>query len=544
MSTASNPKGTKFMPEYDTEHVVGMFSSAQIHMLGAWLDANLPVPARGARSPFDGAGLLAVAAIARITGSNVRAVKAVSQPETWELCRKEYADVRSDGRVLPRRPPTIDQIRTFRKHITSTPEMMEGLQHAFRRSSIWQAQKLGNLQRTAGLNWARPNPRNLIYGDGTVVRPYSSARWVAHPTDKTRKVLHGSRAADPRRARVQNIWTDVSQDDKQAIGGNFVAVHTWTEWGRVCLGTDLATGAEQWPALRIIDALVELVGPGGGIDSVLWDRALTGWTTDYLMAKHGIQLVGKSVAVYSDSSHDKTIRATEIKDRLAQMTLTLNKALNKLDQRVLREDAIKGIIADGPATLGRTIYRTKSGRHDLVGGRHEVLAPVSHRVGSEDCVHHLAVDDGALYVVDPVDEIKLARARCISATRITGATGFGTLRVFEIPCEHGDFTYTRAWFPSTRRGSLASAAGSEPDARDTISQLLRPLSRADGAAFDAVHGRRNDAESFNAEFKRTITHHGGAASLSRHAQQLDFLMAAVVTNARTWNRRCTDTCAQ
>ena len=66
---------------------------------------------------------------------------------------------------------------------------------------------------------------------------------------------------------------------------------------------------------------------------------------------------------------------------------------------------------------------------------------------------------------------------------------------------------------------------------------LRVLSRADGERFDAVHGRRNDAESYNKWYKVSLPNHGRAASLKIDAQRLDFLFGALLNNAITWSRR-------
>src|SRR5690606_16760786 len=110
-------------------------------------------------------------------------------------------------------------------------------------------------------------------------------------------------------ARVVKTLTDTRADGKEQLRGlNMVGVYTWTDAGRLVLGTRVALGAEQWAALELIEEVFRFAKDG--MHGVIWDRVITGWLVDYLMATMRLQTVGKPVANSRDDS-------SEIDDRIA-----------------------------------------------------------------------------------------------------------------------------------------------------------------------------------------------------------------------------------
>ena len=90
-----------------------------------------------------------------------------------------------------------------------------------------------------------------------------------------------------------------------------------------------------------------------------------------------------------------------------------------------------------------------------------------------------------------------------------------------------------------KRADCGAPDQPKPTRVDPAGSELRPLSRADETFKDAF-SRRNDAESYNAWYKRTLPIHGRAASLTLEGQELDFLTAAILNNSVTMSRRDQD----
>jgi hypothetical protein len=149
--------------------------------------------------------------------------------------------------------------------------------------------------------------------------------------------------------------------------------------------------------------------------------------------------------------------------------------------------------------------------------------------------------------------------RCSSNTPFPRADGkWGTRSSYRITCPHGDTEFLHTWEPvGTRHTPGGGSKNRAP--LDPVGWRLRPLSRADDLAawynaptgtvdhfndedgarpFSDIYSRRNDSESYNEWFQQSLQHHGRAMSLQRAAQELDFLLAAVLNNSITWaNRR-------
>jgi hypothetical protein len=407
------------------------------------------------------------------------------------------------------------------------------------------ARRLGNLVSGYEPDWAAPDARHTIYGDGTYLTPYSDVRAVRDPITGEIHYL-GSRATQrPARLAREKELTKSTLDDKAHLRGiNHVALYTWTGSGRVVLTTGQAFGAESTEALRLIDQIAELAGDG--IHTLVYDRAITGWIVDYLMARHRIQTIGKGVARAATSALEDAIKPVHglgkdeqtaaMKRLAAEHGVELTRDIAPL----LRPRILDRIANLGqPQPVGTSVYPTTNG-YDVVRGKYFWLKPVTHQTSSGECVHDIVVDDGALYNVFPDPEhgwaMKSTNAECLtSRPSRRGRSGWTVTSTWRIPCELEPFEHTTCWSPSSRR----EPSPHHEDAHThlpTAMRELRPLSRADGARFAAVHGRRNDSESFNNWYKNTLDHRGRAASLRPARQDVDFLTGGLLNNSNTWSR--------
>jgi hypothetical protein len=513
---------------------------------------------RGRKSPYQPLALLATLGAARAAGSLAMALKMLNdEPGLWDRCNDAY-EARCGSR-LPPVPPTREQVRYLRDLIIKSPETLNQLQRVFRRVAVGQAQQMGNLVAGVEPDGAAPNGAHLIYGDGTNIAKYTDVREVVHPITGEIVVV-GSRATDPTRARIQRLSTDTREDDKTRSGLNMVSMHTWTSAGRVVLGTAVALGAEQWAALDLAEQLHHLAGDG--IHGLIYDRAVTGWQVDHLMANHRIQVIGKAVGAGSDrSAEDRTAIEQDLSDTVRRRAAEYG-AKNTTDiTHLLRRDVLSDMLRyHERLPLGLCIYPTSRRNFDLVRGSNDELEPVEHDTPSGTCTHRIALDDGGLFEVEDHPEdgyaIKVRVLRCRRSTPYQRKDGrWGTRNEYTIPCASGDVDYTRTWEPEGTRYTPGSKEKTRSP-KDSVGWRLRPLSRAEDIAawynadpdehvnhftaprpFSDVYSRRNDSESYNEWYQRSLPHHGRAASLDPAAQELDFLLGALLNNTITWHHR-------
>lgn len=525
------------------QQMINLFEFPSLYDLGKVANDALKTPgSRGRRSHYPATALLAVAVAARATASLPEACRLL-RGQAWEECRKRYDAFRErDDAPLPTTPPSRDAVFYFMEKLADNDEVRARLHEQFLRSSIGLARYLGNLRPGIEPNWAAPDPRHTIYGDGTYITPYSDVIEVVDPLTHEPRVLGSSATVRPARLVRDNELTKGSHDGKAHLRGiNHVALSTWTVAGRLVLHVGQAFGAESTETLRLVDELADHAGDG--LHTLVYDRAITGWIIDYLMGRHRIQTIGKGVARSSTTQLDDAIKPvhgsveaeqTEAMKRLAaehgvEFTRDIAPLLRP---RVLDRLANLG----GAQPVGTSVYPTKKG-YDVVRGKYFWLGQTTHPTSQGTCVHDLAVDDGALYTVSPDPEhgwaMKSAKAECISSKPSRGPRGWTVTNTWRVPCHVEAFEHTTRWSPPARRG----ASPHHEDSRThlpTALRELRPLSRADGERFGRVHGRRNDSESFNNWYKNRLDHKGRAASLRPARQDVDFLAGALLNNSNTW----------
>lgn len=242
-----------------------------------------------------------------------------------------------------------------------------------------------------------------------MIAPYSKASSWVHP-GTGEVTTHGSRAKDPRSARIQTIRTDTEIDGKGDLQGiNFVSMHTWTDAGRVVLGTGHALGAESWVATDLRRAVQEQAA--GGVHTVIYDGVVDGWIVDWLMGALRIQAVNiakvKNKKDPEAPTSDRPVRAkpalvasaNHAQRMLAELGLESTPELVEYE----RVAAIKRLYeSDEPLPVGLCVYPRARGRtSEIVYSRFHPLGTAVHAVERVECSHELMVDDGALYVVEP-----------------------------------------------------------------------------------------------------------------------------------------------
>ncbi len=550
-----------------------VFASRMLFQLAEALDGlQKPAGRPGRTSPYPASVLLAVMVLARVYGSLPRALAVLQHEDHWSLVRDLVERATTPigggpGLVLPHRAPTINTMRVFRRMLDGSLEHREALQQRFQRISYALARRLGNFAALAP-DFTAPDTRHAIYGDGTILRPYSSVRVI--PTLDGTAIPVGSKAKH--RPRVPVALTDTGADDKKDIGLNMVSLHTLTEHGRVVLATGTAFGAEMWTSLDLIDSVMAHVEDleartpnsaaedgGSPVHTLVYDRAITGWSVDYLMHRYGIQTLTKSSAASNKGEHALTDE--EIKTRTDDYAIYAGADILGRETRAaimpyLRYEVLSQVIRSYDAMpVGLSYYPSESDKKEVFRTHTKDLPDATHHSPDGPCRHSVVMDDGSLFLVATDPELghrtKTWLLECDTATRHRRPDGGWTRRcTYTVPCVYGDFTYEHEWEASEPRRQ----PGHDRDLADPVGWRLRPLGRADdlvdwynhGADADEItpeqrrftraYSVRNDAESYNQWFQQSLLHHGRAANETLPGQELDWLCGAILNNILTHGR--------
>lgn len=539
----------------DSRQVIDLFGFIGLHQLDSVLSDMVTLERKGRPTVYPPTALFGCLVAARVAASQPEALKIIRAH--WEECRTKYKN--RSGVTLPRVPPNHDHVRYFRKRLLARPGLLNQLQQQFQLLAIGQARKLGNLLPGVTPDWANLDPAFSIYGDGTVIKPASNVRVVAHPITGELKLV-GSNAGSLDRAKIQRVLSDTSEDGKTARGVMMVALHTWTPAGRVVLGTGTALGAEVWTALDLVDSIHAKAGDG--IHTLIYDRAITGRSVDYLMGALRIQLLSKAVgARKSSNASESEIPDPDLNARVNRLCVEYNVTPGSVQAHLLRRQVLADM-SDHHAKrpVGLNIYPTQRGNFDLTHGEVMEIEDAVHTTDRGECRHPLVVDDGALLLVEDHEEetyrVKTRLLTCESSTPLKRSDGrWGTRNSYTVPCEAGDFTYERKWLPEGIRYTAETPRTKKerPAPADGIGWRLRPLNRADDFVellnegtpvqenthrrFSEHFSRRNDSESYNNWYKNTLPIHGRASTCDIAGQELDFMCGAILNNSLTWHNR-------
>ena len=535
--------------------------------------------ARGRKPRFPAAVLLATAALARAVGSLPEAIKVLRDEDVWARVQ-EIWETYEDAPPLPPHPPARDQVQKIRKTIEDRDGLLAELKETFTAMAVRQAQAQGNLRPGTQPDLTSIDLRHTLFGDGVILKPMTDVVAVWNPvTEQTEYIGSRAHLAPP---RVQHDVRAQNTDHAGRHGINFVTIHTETPAGLVTLGVQATLGGEQWAALDVLHR-IDACAPGLA-HTVVYDGALTGWVIDHLMGALGMDLVQKGrkrprrgedpdgqPADAPEAAGDRRRRerpkdsagldvlaATEVRtaDFLRQHATAEAKrpstqsdrigleltgpSLHGLVERTLRYDALSRLWhSRAPLPVGTSLYPSAKdeAKFELVNSLYEFVT-ISHTAGDGTaCDHDLAIDDGALFVVD-VDErlgamVKTARIDCRGARRERHDDRYCLVRSYTIPCPHGDFEWTRHWQPDPARYSPDHQRPSDIP-YDKVGRLLRTVPRARAERFAPATRLRNYSEAFNNWFESLLPRFGRATSLTLAGQELDVLLAAVAMNAFTW----------
>jgi len=497
-----------------------------------------PVPENSGkrRAPYPPLLQYAVAVTARIYGSQRRALHRLGKDGLWLEAIAEYAEAVGIKQRLPLRPPTEDQQNRFVENFTQDPDRMRHLSKAFTASAVGQARGLDQFPE-AEPDFARPDPRNTVFGDGTFYVPFSDVQEVIDPVSGAARVVNSR--ATTQRPRLQRSVTDPTADGKKVRGVNHVTVQTRTWAGWIILANAQALGAEVDAARPMIDTLHDLLGKDR-LHAVVWDRAISGWHLEDLMARQRILAVTKSfakAATAADTNDDETDETTDQGTKAAKaepgrkVTKAKSKKARAKSLLTARDrEAVRLYKANQPLPLGTSVYR-KDKSHEVVHGRH-------YRYGQPlavPCSHDLWVDDGALVDVRTESgkkQVKIARAEALTAIPFWDSGTWHLDITWSLPCQdHGSpHVFQIIWNP---------LRGKHQAPRKEVKRALRELSvlsREDGPRFHAVHGQRNHTESYNSWSKArlgTTAEGGRAMRLAIEAQMLDHICTGTLANALT-----------
>lgn len=246
------------------------------------------------------------------------------------------------------------------------------------------------------------------------------------------------------------------------------------------------------------------------------------------------------VALYArgDGPQQRVVLAADRVERPGREADTAVDLVHRL--HAVAGDGIQAIVYDGAmrgthidqimTTTGLLVInkvhasgKTAARRGATAAARWHALGTWEHGTGTGACHHTLAAVDGAVCEVDlddtgrPVVLSRLERRQVKRSRRSSGAFHFNV--AYDVPCPSGPFL---AWV--TPHGETGDRDHRRADAVRVI---------AEGEPdFDRLYGLRNDAESFNSQYKRTLLV-DRAMSLGGRRQLLDVLSYGLLHNALT-----------
>ncbi|MEI8405203.1 MAG: hypothetical protein WCG96_08000 [Actinomycetes bacterium] len=170
--------------------------------------------------------------------------------------------------------------------------------------------------------------------------------------------------------------------------------------------------------------------------------------------------------------------------------------------------------------------RAASRTEDEVVPKRRALGIFEHQAGEKTCSHSLHTENGQVVDMGLADDgsaVVVASAVRRQVKRFGRKDGtYRFTMAVEIPCRHGAFT---VWL-----SPHATAPG------DTTPEHVRLIPPAD-PDFNLLYGLRNDAESFNSAFKRSLLV-DRAASVGWRRQLFDLLGFVVLQNSLNWLASC------
>lgn len=475
-----------------------------------------------------------------------RALRQPGEDALWARLRRAAEDAGLDP--LPADPPSREWLRGWRDRFAA-PDQLELLQIAYRTSMIEFAQQLGNLRPGRDADLTQLDYHNAIGGDGTVLHRFSDSEIATDLETGEPFVVHGT-TDDVTRLRPQARLTHAKKDNKTVLGINHVTAPTMTDYGRLILDVEQAFGGEALTAFAVMDRVCR--DAAGGVHAIVYDTALTGHHAKQLAAVHGAWVVNKPPK--KQETHDLVAAATEDakkkarglwnaqqadrREGTAERGSTTRQGKQSTVPPALRAPIERRAVAAAVAevttpTLGTSIYTNSKGDPIVVAGAFHQLGTYAHDTATGVCEHHLSVDDGALFDVDPDTDIKLDRCIAQSAvlTRAEPGQPYRMVSRWRVPCRHGDFLIDLDYDLDVRQNVSRSS-------RERALYWLQPVHRLDGG-FQVHHKLRSLSEAFHSWAKKMLrpaatkdTHR--AASLLPEHQLMDVMGIGLLQASVTW----------
>lgn len=390
-----------------------------------------------------------------------------------ELAAAARAAGLEDPGAAPYRYP---QHSYWRELMVMDEERRDGLLSTFSTLAIAHARETGLLLPMGKGSLTHPSPQRTIYGDGTVVRPiYRSV-----PATEEEGEVEGSGDAEVEVADTRIPDAGAPEAMERALVRQDPSAAVFHRHDGPIRGNDFVCfyARGEGPGTRIVLGLDRVERPGQEAETAvaLIERIVS-------LATAGIQAV----------AYDGALKGVHIDRVMRRVGLVV---VNKLAAAV-RNDA-EAVMKRRP------------------------LGTYEHKVGRKRCTHQLHIENGTVVDVTladdgtPVVVGTAVRRQVKRASRSDGSYRFH-LGV-TVPCRRGDFDL---WL---------SPHATESD--HTLPEHLRLLP-PDDPDFKHLYGLRNDSESFNSQFKRTLLV-DRAASVGWERQLFDVLGFAVLQNSLTW----------
>lgn len=419
--------------------------------------------------------LLGYGILARVYRSGARAGHELTDPAVWQVIRETgeatIADLGLDVPAPGVRPPDWPAFRYARDRHLTDPDIQDAMLEVFTELAVAQARSLGLLDPEGPGSLCHPHPSRAVYGDGTVIRPmYRPPR--------------ARRSTDPRTGQPVITYLDEQGNPVDAPGRRFDpdAADYHGHSGPVH-GQNYVAWSVRGPAAhqRVVLAVDRVPRPGQEADA-----AVAAFRRLHEVAGKGIQAV-----VY-----DGAMRGAHIDELMTGCGVVV---VNKVHASA----------------------KTAARRGKSAPPRWFTLGTWEHETPDGSCTHHLAAVDGAVSEIalddagTPVVLSRLHRAQVKRPRRSSGRWHFNV--AYTVPCPHGSF---QAWV--TPHALAGEADHKRADA-------VRVIAEGEDD-FTTLYGLRNDAESFNAQLKKTLLV-DRAMSLGARRQLLDVLCFAVLHNA-------------
>lgn len=421
--------------------------------------------------------LLGYAALSRVFRSGARTAHELTDPDVWAVVTAAIAEA---TRMFPDldiaapgpNPPHWDAYRYARDRHLTDPDVLAAMGAVFTRCAVDQAHTMGLLDPGGAGSLCHPHPTRTIYGDGTVVRPMyrpPAAERTTDPVTGLEKVTYLDANGKPAGAPTRRF-----DPDGAVYHGHAGPVH----------GQNFVAWSVRGPGphQRVVLAVDRVPRPGQEAET-----AVNAFWPLHRIAGAGIQAV-----VY-----DGAMRGVHIDEIMTRAGVVV---VNKVHASA----------------------RTAARRGKTTTPRWYTLGTWEHQTSTGACTHHLAAVDGAVSEITLDDAGKLVVVGALDRTQVKRprrASGRYHFNVaYTVACPGGTFT---AW---------VTPHGAPTDTDHKRADAVRVIAEGE-TDFQTLYGLRNDAESFNAQLKRTLLV-DRAMSLGARRQLLDVLAFAVLHNAR------------